>query len=243
MFIGDAVCRERRQLSLAADHSTLARPMMRQTAPKLAGAVALALLAASPAFAQSQPTSVRRPAYGFVAGVNVSKLAGDFVNASSRTGLTAGAYAAFPLATGVAIQPELLYSMEGAKLDIGQNGGMRIDYLRVPVMLRIAVPTASNVRPFAAVGPSFGFETSCKLSGSNGGPTITLSCDDFANVGGSGFERQKFEMAGRIEGGLTVDTAGLRFVVGGSYSHGLTDVFKDHNVKNRVFSVFVGIGL
>jgi len=204
--------------------------------------VGLALLAADPALAQSLPTAARRPAYGFVAGVNVATLAGDVVNASTRAGLTAGAYAAFPLATGVALQPELLYSMEGAKLDIGANGGMRLDYLRVPVLLRVAIPTSSNVRPFAAFGPSFGFQTKCEVSGSSGGASVAMSCDDVATLGGPGFERRKFDLSGRVEAGLTVDTQGVRLILGGSYAHGFTDVFKDQNVKNRVFSVFVGVG-
>jgi hypothetical protein len=215
---------------------------MKLLARRLAGVAALTAFAASPVAAQSPPTMIRRAAYGFVAGVNFSKLAGDVVNASSRTGFVAGGYAAFPLGTGVALQPELLYSMEGAKLDIGANGGARLDYLRVPVMLRFAIPRASSVRPFAAVGPSFGYETKCEVSGSNGGASIALSCDDFARLAGPGFDRQKFDLSARLEAGVTIDTQGLRFVLGGSYSHGLTDVFKDHDVKNRVFSVFVGMG-
>jgi len=216
--------------------------MIRQAATRVGSAVALGLLAVSSLGAQGSPSIVQRAHVGIIAGLNVSKLAGDIV-ATSRTGLMAGAYVAFPLATGVALQPELLYSMEGAKLDIGADGGVRIDYLRLPVMLRVAMPTASNVRPFAAVGPSFGFETRCNVSGSNGATSVSLSCDELAAVGGPGFDRQKFDVSARLEGGLTLDALGRRFILGGSYSHGLTDVFKDHDVKNRVFSLFLGIGL
>lgn len=205
---------------------------------------ALAGLVATPLVAQSSPSFGRRPAIGFVAGVNFSTLAGDDItNATSRAGFTAGAYAAFLIRTGVALQPELLYSMEGAKLDIGENGGLRADYVRVPVMLRFAIPTASATRPFLAVGPSFGFQTKCEVSGSSGSASITESCDDLANVFGSGFERQKFDVAARLEAGLTFDTGGKRFSLGGSYSHGLTDLFKDRDVKGRTFSLFVGVGL
>ena len=63
--------------------------MMKQSACRIAGVVAFAVVAASPVYAQSPPTQVRRAAYGFLAGVNVSKLAGDIENASSRTGFTA----------------------------------------------------------------------------------------------------------------------------------------------------------
>lgn len=207
-------------------------------------AAAFVVLSGGPVNAQRPESVVRHAAYGFIAGVNVAKVAGgDIVNATTRTGFTGGAYVALPIATGVALQPEVLYSMEGAKLDIGENGGLKADYVRVPVMLRFAIPTASIARPFMAFGPSFGFETNCEVNGSNGSVSISESCDDFARSAGSGFEPRKFDVAARIEAGFTLDTGGKRFIVGGAYSHGLTDVFKDRDVKNRVFSVFVGIGL
>jgi len=201
------------------------------------------VLSSTSGYAQGAQSVAHRANYGVLAGINFATLGGsDIQDAKTRTGFTAGAYAALPIGTGVSVQPELLYSMEGAKTNTGSNGALKLDYLRVPVLLRFAVPTAGTTRPFVAAGPSFGFQTRCEFSGSTGGVSVSESCDD-AGASFGGLERKKLDVSGRIEGGLTFDTSGRRLIVGGSYSHGFTDIFKNSNGKNRVFSIFVGVGL
>lgn len=204
----------------------------------------LTLLSSTSGYAQGAQSVAHRANYGVLAGINFATLSGsDIQDAKTRTGFTAGAYAALPIGTGVSFQPELLYSMEGAKTNTGENGALKLSYIRLPVMLRFAVPTAGTTRPFFAIGPSFGFQTSCEFSGSSGGVSASVACDDVGSNFGESLERKKLDVSGRIEGGLTFDTGGRRLIVGGSYSHGFTDVFKNSDGKNRVFSIFVGVGL
>lgn len=203
-----------------------------------------ALLSTTPIVAQTSQSAGGRGTYGVVAGVNFANVSGsDVQDTKTRTGFVGGVYAAWPLATGVSFQLEGLYSMEGAKTNTGDNGALKLDYIRVPVLLRFAVPTPSTTRPFVAVGPSFGFQTKCEISGSSGTTSVSASCDEFNRISGGGFEHKSLDVAGRLEAGLTFDTNGRRFIVGGSYSHGFIDVFKDADGKNRVFSIFLGIGL
>lgn len=203
-----------------------------------------ALLSTAPMVAQTSQSAGGRGTYGVVAGLNFAKVGGsDVEDAKIRTGFVGGVYAAWPLGTGVSFQPEVLYSMEGAKSNTGGDAAVKLDYIRIPLMLRLAVPTASMTRPFVAIGPSFGFQTKCEISGSSGSTSVSASCDEVNGIAGGGFEHKTFDVAGRVEAGLTFDTSGRRFIVGGSYSHGFTDVFKDADVKNRVFSIFVGIGI
>ncbi len=219
--------------------------MIRQPAVARAAVAVLifTVLSSTSGYAQGAQSVARRANYGVLAGINFATLGGsDIQDAKTRAGFTAGAYAALPIGTGVSVQPELLYSMEGAKTNTGSNGALRLDYLRVPVMLRFAVPTAGTTRPFVAVGPSFGFQTRCEFSGSTGGVSVSESCDN-AGASFGGLERKKLDVSGRLEAGLTFDTNGRRLIAGGSYSHGFTDIFKNSNGKNRVFSIFVGIGL
>ncbi|HSQ31677.1 MAG TPA: porin family protein [Gemmatimonadaceae bacterium] len=219
--------------------------MARQrVAARAAVAVLLFTVLSSPsAYGQGGQSVAHRANYGVLAGINFATLGGsDVQDAKTRTAFSGGAYAALPVGTGTAIQAELLYSMEGAKTNTGSNGALKLDYVRVPVMLRFAVPTAGTTRPFVAVGPSFGFQTRCEFSGSTGGVSVTESCDDVGATSGD-FERKKLDVSGRLEGGLTFDTGGRRLILGGSYSHGFTDVFKNSDGKNRVFSIFVGVGL
>ena len=203
-----------------------------------------ALVSTTPIIAQTSQSAGSRGTYGVLAGVNFANLGGsDVQDTKTRTGFVGGVYGAWPLGTGIAFQLEALYSMEGAKTNTGSNGALKLDYIRIPVLLRVAVPTASTTRPFLAFGPSFGLQTKCDVSGSSGGTSVSASCDEFNRIAGGGFEKKTFDVAGRVEAGLTFDTNGRRFIVGGSYSHGIIDVFKDANVKNRVFSIFLGIGL
>jgi hypothetical protein len=220
--------------------------MARQRAAARAAIAVLVftVLASTSGNAQGAQSVAHRANYGVLAGINFATLSGnDIQDAKTRTGLTAGAYAALPIGTGVSFQPELWYSMEGAKSNTSENGELKLSYIRLPVMLRFAVPTAGTTRPFVAVGPSFGFQTSCKFSGSSGGVSASVACDDVGSSVGEGVGRKKFDVSGRLEGGLTFDTGGRRLIVGGSYSHGFTDIFKNSDGKNRVFSIFVGVGL
>lgn len=215
--------------------------------PAVARAVVAVLiftfLSSRSGYAQGAQSVAHRASYGVLAGINFATLGGsDIQDAKTRTAFMGGAYAALPVGTGTSVQAELLYSMEGAKTNAGNNGALKLDYLRVPVLLRFAVPTPGTTRPFVAVGPSFGFQTRCEFSGSTGGVSVSESCDDAgASIGG--LERKKLDVSGRLEAGLTFDTNGRRLIAGGSYSHGFTDIFKNSNGKNRVFSIFVGIGL
>lgn len=213
-------------------------------APARAAALVFAVLCSTSSQAQSAPAPAYRANYGFLAGLNLATVSrSDIQDAKTRAGFTAGAYAALPIAAGVSFQTELLYSMEGAKTNTGENGALKLGYVRVPVLLRFAAPTPSTTRPFLAVGPSFGFQTKCEFSGSSGGVSMSASCDDVGASFGGSLERKKLDVSGRLEAGLTFDTNGRRLIAGGSYSYGFTDIFKNSDGKNRVFSLFIGIGL
>ena len=201
------------------------------------------LLCAMAASAQTAPQAASRGTFGVVAGANFAKLAGsDVQDAKTRTGLVAGAYAEWQLAQGWSFQPEVLYSMEGAKgSDEFGESTLKLDYIGLPVMLRFSSPTSSSVKPFIALGPSFGYQLACNIRASSGAFSVNSSCDDAAQ--GSDFQRKKFDVSGRLEAGVDIATGGARLRVGGAYAHGFTDVINQSSIKNRVFSLFLGIGL
>ena len=72
---------------------------------------------------------------GLKAGVNITNFRGDFSNVDkqSMTGFHAGGFLNFRL-LGISLQPELLISTAGAKLDDGSS--YKLTYLAMPVMLR-----------------------------------------------------------------------------------------------------------
>lgn len=219
--------------------------MPRPNPPAMVPAVALALstLFCPTVVSAQSARPVSRGQYGVMAGLNFAKLGGsDIQDAKTRTGLVAGAYAAWQLAPGWSFQPELLYSMQGAKGsdDFGETT-VKLDYVGVPVMFRFSPSTASSTKPFLAIGPAFGYQIACNVSASSSQFSFNSSCDD-PSLGGE-FERKKLDLSGRLEAGVDVAAGSRHLRIGGAYSHGFTDVVDQSNAKNRVFSLFLGIGL
>ncbi len=99
--------------------------------------------------------------FGIKAGLNISNLRGDDVaggDVKSLIGANGGLYAHIPAGTNFAVQPELLYSMEGAK---AKNSDIKteLNYVNVPVMLQYVNPSGF----YAELGPQIGFLTSAKV--------------------------------------------------------------------------------
>ena len=218
--------------------------MPRIVPPRFLPAVAVALsgvLCVAPAFAQSAAAPAVHPGYGVIAGVNFANLGGSDVDSSKmRTGFVAGVYAAWPFANGLSFRPSLVYGMEGAKMTGDVDLTLKLNYVSAPLMLRYAWPMAGTSRPFFAVGPSFGYQLSCDISGTSNGVSASASCDAFTE-GDS--QRKKFDVSGRVEAGMDFAVRRRTLTVGGAYSHGFTNIAKGADAKNRVFSMFIAVGM
>ncbi len=108
--------------------------------------------------------------FGVKAGVNIATLTGDAVadDVSMKVGFNAGGLAEIRFTDMIALQPEVLFSMQGARTvdrtnDIVGNrfeeeSSVNLGYINVPVMLKI-YPTKSF---FLEGGPQVGFLISAK---------------------------------------------------------------------------------
>ncbi|MBT8210736.1 MAG: PorT family protein, partial [Eudoraea sp.] len=108
-------------------------------------------------------TSCVTPKFGVRGGANFATITGDDTdNLDSRIGLFLGGTAEFEVvADKFAIQPELLYSMQGSEYsdsDGGFDGRFKLDYLNVPVMAKVYVADGF----FLEAGPQIGFLLSAK---------------------------------------------------------------------------------
>jgi opacity protein-like surface antigen len=83
---------------------------------------------------------------GAKGGVNLATLGGDVENADHRTAFHLGGLVEIPLSERFAIQPEILYSAQGAEYeDSGSFAGVpydytvttKLDYIQVPVMAKV----------------------------------------------------------------------------------------------------------
>ncbi|MGE5106442.1 MAG: porin family protein [Sphingobacteriales bacterium] len=114
------------------------------------------LLVAAIAIANAQQVQ-----FGIKAGVNVASWTGsDADNSKSKIGFNAGALVNIPVSGGFSVQPELMYSGQGAKEE-GTDSKANLDYLNIPVMAKYTFTGGF----FAETGPQIGFLLSAKVDG------------------------------------------------------------------------------
>ncbi|MEJ2719879.1 MAG: porin family protein, partial [bacterium] len=120
----------------------------------------------------ANPADAERVGGGFKAGMNIATLSGDEADAAdveSVTGLIAGGYLRIELSDHFALQPELLFSRNGAKGDtLGLEGTVTLDYIEVPVLLRYSLGHAGRFTQRLFAGPSIRGRLSAEAEADNG---------------------------------------------------------------------------
>lgn len=169
-----------------------------------------------------------RPTVGLKAGLSLANVSfdDDLGETSNRTGLVTGLFASVPVNSRVAFQPELLYAMKGAKIDIeGNEATLKVDYVEVPLLADVRL-NAGTTRVSLVAGPSFGFRSRARL--------------EFA-----GESADVSEEVRRVDVGLATGiavTAG-RFVLDGHYTWSLRNAASrdvENAGKNRALSITGG---
>lgn len=140
--------------------------------------VAACLLFSTTTFAQTFQLGIK-------GGVNISNFTGgnfEDLDKKSLVGFHAGGFVSFFFGDNFALQPEVLFSSQGAKLeDAGQKRNLKVSYVNVPVMLKYRFTGGF----YLEAGPQIGFKVSEK--------TDNMPIDDFAKstdlsvAGGLGF--------------------------------------------------------
>ena len=152
-------------------------------------------------------------------GMNVSSLNGNVDNLDSKTGWILGATAEVSLTEKFSLQPELLYSQQGAK----QRGNFIYDlnYISVPVMAKYYIAKGFSLE----AGPQFSFLVKDELlSDSNNAASANTNAENFdfsANLG----------LGYQLDNGIFFQTR---------YNLGLKEVDTTTDVKNGVFQMSLG---
>lgn len=120
---------------------------------------AIALMAF--AFSNAQETR-----FGVKGGLNITNITGDS-DTNSLVGFQVGGFAEIKIIERLAIQPELLYSTQGAsyRLDGGpdSSGELKLNYINIPVLAKFYVTKQFTVEG----GPQLGFLVSAKDYGTD----------------------------------------------------------------------------
>ena len=188
---------------------------------------------------------------GARAGYNYSTLRGDTAkdfDTKGVSGFNVGLFVEVPVNERFSIQPEVIYSTQGAKWEHNAAGlasastELKTQYINVPVLAKFYVADGFSIQ----AGPQIGFLT---------GATTEYS-GNILGVGGSTKDENFDKNMGKVDFGAVVG-AGYKlpmgFTVDARYAFGFTNVMDKDNkdasslsvsdnndFKNGVFSVGVG---
>ncbi len=196
-------------------------------------ACVVALLLAMIAFAIS-PLQAAGIMVGVKGGLSVANLYGDDVYNNSITyGGTAGAFMRYAVTGIIAVQPEVLFAMKGAKYESeGLESQQKINYIEIPLLAMATLPNTSKIKPNIFAGPAIGILLSNKIT--NGEEIDIKDASRSADIGlvfGAGAEYSL------VTGSISLDVR---------YELGLTSTMQeeeDKAVKNSVISIMVGYGM
>lgn len=210
---------------------------------KKAKLILYALLCSAGVTAQSEKTVL-----GVKAGINSSRLsaAGSELSTAGKTGFTAGIMAEIPLLNNFSVQPELLYSQQGAKFSYSdpevQNSQyqstMKLNYLALPLMVKYYPLKGLSLQ----AGPQIGF----LLKAANEYRDNFLGYQNQENMDMKGYCNG---MDASVNLGAGYQIAN-QYYIDIRYNAAYTKLFKDasadtnyiinSNMKNRVFQITVG---
>lgn len=201
--------------------------------------------------------SAQEVEFGVKGGVNIATITGDVEDVTAKVGFHVGGFAEIKISDKFSVQPELLFSTQGAKSEYSysESAGfteeysdkLNLTYINIPIMAKFYVTEGFSLE----AGPQIGFLMSAKnkqeytLTGGgmdiNGSEEIDMK--DFYNTVDFGLN---FGVGYKFTENLS---AGVRYNVGLSDINkeikgmeGFEDLFDniDFSQKNSVIQVSIG---
>jgi len=211
------------------------------------GAIGGLLIGALHASALAQTTNLT---IGPILGLGFATWGGaDAGGVGKRTGFLGGGFLSVPLGPLLWFRPEVYVAQKGFK-ESQQDASVefKTDYIEVPALLGLTIPVqGSSIRPYVYAGPAISFNMNCKVTGSQGGTSTDIPCDDplFSQVLGEELKMKGVDVGVLFGAGLGFPVGPGQLAVGVRYNLGFTktvDVTGDPDVKNRVLSVTADFG-
>jgi hypothetical protein len=167
---------------------------------------------------------------GVKAGLNISNQNvswnGSSIDTKAKVGIHLGGYAVIMLIENFGIQPEILFSMQGAKYP-DYDGKTMFNYLNIPILARYNINEMFSVH----AGPQIGFLLSAK-SEDNGDKIDRKDEFDGIDIGGA------IGVNAEWPSGIN---CGIRYVIG--FSQISKDVEDLGEFKNNVFQLYAAYKL
>jgi hypothetical protein len=175
------------------------------------------LLSAFAVCAFAFTTNAQEVTFGAKAGLNLANLTGDVEGNSMLAAAHVGGMAEISFSDKFAVQPEVLFSMQGASSDFGD---LNLNYINIPIMAKYFVTEEISLE----AGPQIGLLMSAKADGED--VKDFYSGTDFGLNIGAGY---------KMESGLNF---GLRYGIG--MSNIIDAEGSEADVKNSNIQVSVG---
>ena len=191
-------------------------------------------------------------ALGLKGGLNVSTLsiedpAQPDLEVESQTGLVLGAYLECGGESWFALQGEVNYSQNGAKVRGGSSATrIDLDYIRVPVLVMARIGSEeSKLWPIVYAGPQLAFETGCQVSNGQSGGSGSVDCNSEELE--YPLETRNVEFGLVFGGGVEYLFGSFKMELDARYNLGLTNMNGGSNastvsLENRGWSFMVGLG-
>jgi hypothetical protein len=181
-----------------------------------AGSLALALLLLCAGSASAQITG-----QGVRGGVNIATVRA-----------VAGGYLTWRMFSWLELQPEVLYSLKGARVgDEDVDAKVLLDYLDVPLLARISRGAPGSRRFYGVGGIALGVLLRARTRADFGGATEEIDIKD---------DVETLDLGAVFGGGMEFGS----LVVDARYTHGIRDIDKDTTdtvkIKTRAASITVG---
>ena len=202
------------------------------------------LLGASNLFAQNPDVGLTGK--GLKAGLNLANFTGSDKpsDVKMRTAFAFGGFLTYSFTDLFAIQPELLYSMKGAKEKVVDQGitvdiTEKLSYLEIPVLFKVKLVGAPTFKPNFYVGPGIGFLLSAKEKGESGGISVDVDIKDQLKSTDIG-------LIGGVGADIPMSAGTITFDI--RYEAGLTKVVKAQSgfeapkMYNSAITFLVGFG-
>ncbi len=210
--------------------------MNRNVALALTALVMTTALAAAPAHAGVT--------LGLKAGLTTSQLGSDLGDLNRRSGVGGGGSLAVDLTRNLAFAPELLWLRKGSTFtstnvsfggfDFGNiRTGIDLDYVEVPLLLRLQTGAPGSARLMLVGGPTVAFKVSEKLT-TDGLLDTHLDTNEF----------ETFDYGVAVGAGLRLPAGGLNWTFEARYEQGLADASKlpfGPDLKNGSVQALVGL--
>ncbi len=184
-------------------------------------------------------TYAQKAQFGIKGGLNIANenfVGNGAPSTNSFTGVNVGAFVEIKISDKIAIQPELLYSTQGTKLNWFDSASgvtinsFKLNYINIPVMLKYYAVNKFSLE----VGPQIGFLTSAIVNGTSGVTTVDVDAKKFYNSTDFGINfGASYDFTKKV-------STGIRYNLGLSNIGSNQFVSNGDKITNSVFSINLG---